>query len=322
MRGKISLILGLFLLVILVNINSASALIYDCEYRQISTCAAAGFPNIVFKTSSLTNAHGEIFNGAGSYGYAVCCNFPGNRVCLPDQTNIAVTLSGNTNAHAEIKSQSNYNVDICYNQSLKCVNTASCDNTYPIDLISLSSITNSHISDYSDSNYAIKICCQNVDEPVILTCDPPNVICGVNDICINPVSGLPGCCGSCCTPLTTQQACNGIACGSVSDGCGGTITCTDTCVAPNVCQGNSCVCVPLNPVTACTNQYGAGYQCGFANDGCGSQVACGTCPPAGSPNEDQCNTVTGQCYEPPPAPCSFTSVYWNKATAVGGDPVQ
>lgn len=80
-----------------------------------------------------------------------------------------------------------------------------------------------------------------------------------------------------CQPWSCAQL--GLNCGSVPDGCGGTLAC-GTCPAgqscgaggtANVCGlGNGCA--PKPQTTAC-----AGRNCGMASDGCGSEVGCGTC---------------------------------------------
>src|SRR5438034_7496875 len=74
---------------------------------------------------------------------------------------------------------------------------------------------------------------------------------------------------SSCTPTTcTAQGKN---CGSISDGCGGTLTC-GTCVATQTCISNVCTasCTP----TTCAAQ---GKNCGSIPDGCGGTLTCGTC---------------------------------------------
>ena len=68
-----------------------------------------------------------------------------------------------------------------------------------------------------------------------------------------------------CTPDTCTG--KGYACGSFSDGCGGTIDC-GTCSA-GVCVNGQC-CTP----DTCT---GKGYACGSFSDGCGGTIDCGTC---------------------------------------------
>jgi len=71
-----------------------------------------------------------------------------------------------------------------------------------------------------------------------------------------------------CTPTTC--AAKGANCGTIPDGCGGTLTC-GVCTAPNVCVANVCgVCTP----TTCA---ALGKNCGTVPDGCGGTLTCGVC---------------------------------------------
>jgi len=75
-----------------------------------------------------------------------------------------------------------------------------------------------------------------------------------------------------CTPTTC--AAQGKNCGTIADGCGGTLTC-GVCTAPQTCGGggvaNVCgVCTP----TTCAAQ---GKNCGTIPDGCGGTLTCGVC---------------------------------------------
>jgi hypothetical protein len=116
---------------------------------------------------------------------------------------------------------------------------------------------------------------------------------------------------STCTPTTCVA--QGKTCGSISDGCGGTLGCGScptgqTCTSSNVCQST---CTP----TTCAAQ---GKTCGSISNGCGGTLDCGTCPAgqtcSGS-NVCQANS-TGGC-----APslssytlgkCNATAVYNHK----------
>jgi hypothetical protein len=68
-----------------------------------------------------------------------------------------------------------------------------------------------------------------------------------------------------CTP--TSCAAQGKNCGSIPNGCGGTLSC-GACVAPNSCGGggapNVCGCTP----TSCAAQ---GLKCGSIDKGCGAR---------------------------------------------------
>jgi hypothetical protein len=71
-----------------------------------------------------------------------------------------------------------------------------------------------------------------------------------------------------CTPETCSQL--KAACGLVSDGCGGTINCPNSCSAGQMCDANKC----CTPKTSCP----AGTNCGLVSNGCGGNLHCGTCP--------------------------------------------
>jgi hypothetical protein len=76
---------------------------------------------------------------------------------------------------------------------------------------------------------------------------------------------------SACAPTTCAAA--GKNCGSLSDGCGGTLDC-GACTAPQTCGGggtaNVCGCTP----TTCA---AAGANCGSISNGCGGTIDCGSC---------------------------------------------
>ncbi|MBI2391995.1 MAG: hypothetical protein HYV09_20555, partial [Deltaproteobacteria bacterium] len=84
------------------------------------------------------------------------------------------------------------------------------------------------------------------------------------------VDGLDGNCAV-CTPTTCSAA--GKNCGTISNGCGGTLSC-GTCTSPQTCGGggtaNVCGCTP----TTCS---AAGKNCGTIPNGCGGSLSCGTC---------------------------------------------
>lgn len=88
--------------------------------------------------------------------------------------------------------------------------------------------------------------------------------CAANEVC----NGTPSKCA--CLP-DDVEACRGKACGPSINNCGQSVTCPDTCVAPESCGGgtataNECGCSPNN---ACS-----GKQCGSVNDVCGATVNC------------------------------------------------
>ncbi|MBL8950189.1 MAG: hypothetical protein JNK82_05395, partial [Myxococcaceae bacterium] len=82
-----------------------------------------------------------------------------------------------------------------------------------------------------------------------------------------------------CTPATCASA--GTNCGTMPDGCGGTLSCGSCSVAGESCGGagtaNVCGAGTCTPRT-CESQ---GLQCGVASDGCSTTLECGACTAAG-----------------------------------------
>jgi hypothetical protein len=77
-----------------------------------------------------------------------------------------------------------------------------------------------------------------------------------------------------CVPTTCEAM--GASCGTVPDGCNGTLVCPTPCTAPETCGGagkpNQCGCTK----TDCASH---GKDCGAIADGCGGTVTCGaSCP--------------------------------------------
>jgi peptidoglycan/xylan/chitin deacetylase (PgdA/CDA1 family) len=95
--------------------------------------------------------------------------------------------------------------------------------------------------------------------------------------------------GGVCTPTTC--AAQGKNCGSISDGCGGTLNCGtcasgQTCSASNVCQAS---CAP----TTCSAQ---SKNCGSIPDGCGGTLNCGTCATGQTCSSGNvCQSSNGNC---------------------------
>ncbi len=79
-----------------------------------------------------------------------------------------------------------------------------------------------------------------------------------------------------CTPTTC--AARGASCGSISNGCGGTLQCGN-CAGSETCGGggtaNVCGCVPKT----CAQ---LSATCGSVSDGCGGTLDCGGCSDAGA----------------------------------------
>lgn len=134
-----------------------------CDIRLRTECNEDPWDNIVMGVSALTNAHGENATD-GTYNYILCCDFSGIRLTNCNGANKIIGLSSLTNAHSEIPSETNFLIDVCY-EDLACVNLdttgSNCDDTstgdYPINILSLSDSTNAHIGNIGD--YPNSICC-------------------------------------------------------------------------------------------------------------------------------------------------------------------
>ncbi len=85
--------------------------------------------------------------------------------------------------------------------------------------------------------------------------------------------GVANVCGSTCTPTTCAAA--GKNCGSISNGCGGTLNC-GSCASPQTCGGGGVanVCGSTCTPTTCA---AAGKNCGSISNGCGGTLSCGSC---------------------------------------------
>jgi hypothetical protein len=95
-------------------------------------------------------------------------------------------------------------------------------------------------------------------------------------------AGTPGVCGTpngACRPLTCEQA-GGRFCGTIGDGCGGTLECGD-CPGGDGCGARAIAGVCGKPAGLCSpvscDQPGGRY-CGQVGDGCGGILDCGACP--------------------------------------------
>jgi hypothetical protein len=100
--------------------------------------------------------------------------------------------------------------------------------------------------------------------------------------------GVPGQCG--CRKATCQEL--NARCGTVSDGCGGTLDCTAAtgggCGAGQECDTatNQCFIPNCTPLTCAQ----LGNPCGLVSDGCGRTIACSQCP-----SGQLCDAVTNTC---------------------------
>ncbi|PZR18667.1 MAG: hypothetical protein DI536_01950 [Archangium gephyra] len=106
--------------------------------------------------------------------------------------------------------------------------------------------------------------------------------CALPEICGG--AGVPGVCGLLGSNLNDAGACipttcaiQGASCGTIGDGCGGTLNC-GTCTMGKVCGGGGVpyqcgggnFCTPLTCASV-------GATCGSIGDGCGNAISCGSC---------------------------------------------
>jgi len=121
----------------------------------------------IFKLFSTSNTHGELFS-ENNYDEKVCFSeifgndFSGSNPhnCLPNNDNVVLWLSDNTNSHASDSESADYNIPICYGD-LECrsINSGSCSSDEGL-VVSLSSNSNAHIFSGANQDYPYQICCK------------------------------------------------------------------------------------------------------------------------------------------------------------------
>jgi hypothetical protein len=133
-------------------------------------------------------------------------------------------------------------------------------------------------------------------------CAPTGNNCGqivsCPDACVLPQTcgggGVPGACG--CAPADPALACAGKNCGTVSDGCGGTISCLPEgqTACPGAANGDTCGGGGVPNVCGCTPAPMCGdRECGQVANGCGGTSGCGPMN-GGCPAGEVCDGA-GQC---------------------------
>lgn len=155
----------------------ASPCLDEEECDLVSFNLGFGPKDIMFKMSSLDNAHGEVWNGTGDYPVKIIYSqifgkaYSGNDAYNCTGTNRILRLSGITNAHAQspYPTSTSYPIDVCYG-NIQCryvLNNVGC-NSYEQCVVTLSSETNAHLGPCSALYpfgappiipYSNKICC-------------------------------------------------------------------------------------------------------------------------------------------------------------------
>lgn len=120
----------------------------------------------VFRLADLKDTHAQI-PGLSDYNYAVCCRSVDDTLSTsctnPDA--VLLHLSGNSDAHAEKNTQSNYNVNVCLSadkKNLLCRYSANgCENaTNEVCLATISADTDANVGDCTTQPFATRICCR------------------------------------------------------------------------------------------------------------------------------------------------------------------
>ena len=129
---------------------------------------------------------------------------------------------------------------------------------------------------------------------------PSGSIC-YNDWCVTDLVPTPP--APACTPDTCQSLDR--HCGTVSDGCGGSLSC-GSCQSDHSCTAGYCVPNPVTPPTppppVCTADtcQSLDRHCGTVSNGCGGTLNCGGCTSGYSCNGGYC--IQDPVTPPPPPP--------------------
>ena len=104
-----------------------------------------------------------------------------------------------------------------------------------------------------------------------------DVDCTLGETCVKNICTLRASDGGACVPASCGDL--GKNCGTILDGCGGTVTCAS---GANLGCGNGQSCGGGGPnlcgTNACTPQGCVAGACGVTSDGCASVADCGGCP--------------------------------------------
>jgi hypothetical protein len=81
-----------------------------------------------------------------------------------------------------------------------------------------------------------------------------------------------------CVPVTCSRG-DTDYCGTICDGCGGTLDCPAACGWGRVCDVERAICgrAACAPLSSCVGGDGSRY-CGLTGDGCAGVLSCGECP--------------------------------------------
>ncbi len=120
--------------------------------------------------------------------------------------------------------------------------------------------------------------------------------CGAGKVCDTSKGLCKG--DSTCTPLSACT--NGTEfnfCGTIGNGCGGSLTCSTNCGAGKVCDANTGLCkgdASCAPTT-CTASNGGIYCGGPIGNGCGGAITCPACPTGFTCEDNACVCTGSNC---------------------------
>lgn len=142
-------------------------LLFVFAVSSVSAVPCSSPSQTILRLSTETNAHGEVYNGAGSYPVEICYNtlfgkeYTGNtpHTCSGNNANIVLKLNSETNAHAESPTLNNYNTNVCYGD-LSCTLRDNSCLAGETAVVSLSSQTNAHLA-LGNAAFTKKICCES-----------------------------------------------------------------------------------------------------------------------------------------------------------------
>lgn len=157
----------------LILFGLATLFVVAFNFNTASAGTLCADDQIILRLSSATNAHGEVWNGAGNYPVEICYDLifgsagDGDRTCTGN--NKIVGLSANTNAHSQNPTQFSYPVDVCYG-NVSCIPRIGGCLPEEYSVVSQSDNTNAHLA--NDGSYSIDICCQaDIPPPAPCTLD-------------------------------------------------------------------------------------------------------------------------------------------------------
>lgn len=154
----------------------------------------------ILRLESPSDAHAEVWNGAGKYPIDICYNKIFSKAytvtnphdCSTGNSNWVISLNSSTNSHASNKSTPGYPINVCYGDLNCTLKNSACSGTEKL-VVSLNDKTNAHLA--NDSSYQYKLCCKSAESAA-----PPIAIC--NNRSIDP--------GEACDPSASPTGCSAL----------------------------------------------------------------------------------------------------------------